>query len=123
MDGHGQDFLLDLRRGLGVRMAGKMLRDAKRRVGGKRLRAGLLAGFFWVVGCGNGAVETSPMLGGMPRCDASLLHPRIQVGSVAGQPGKTIVYVDGVIACVDETSKVDQILTQLETKSPGILAR
>ena len=74
-------------------------------------------------GCG-GAPEASPaMIIGMPRCDASLLHPHIAVGSVAGQPGKTIVYVDGVMACVDDSSRVDQILTQLEVKSPGILAR
>ena len=45
------------------------------------------------------------------------------MGSVAGQPGKTIVYVDGVMACVDDASRVDQILTQLEIKNPGILAR
>ena len=76
-----------------------------------------------VFGCG-GAPEASPaLISGMPRCDASLLHPHIAVGSVAGQPGKTIVYVDGVMACVDDSSRVDQILTQLEVKNPGILAR
>ena len=47
----------------------------------------------------------------------------IAVGSVAGQPSKTIVYVDGVMACVDDSSRVDRILTQLEVKTPASLAR
>ncbi|HMU38169.1 MAG TPA: hypothetical protein PKE31_04080 [Pseudomonadota bacterium] len=96
------------------------MRDTKRNT---RLFA-LLWICAWTVGCGNGAPDASPaLLAGMPRCDASLLHPRIAVGSVAGQPNKTIVYVDGVMACVDDAGKVDQILSQLEQKSPGILAR
>lgn len=84
----------------------------------------LLAVCVAVVGCGGSAPEASAaLISGMPRCDASLLHPHIAVGSVAGQPGKTIVYVDGVMACVDDSSRVDQILTQLEIRSPGILTR
>ncbi|MBL8635650.1 MAG: hypothetical protein JNM40_20660 [Myxococcales bacterium] len=93
---------------------------------GTRSRFGtlLLAVSLAAIGCGGGAPEASPaLISGMPRCDASLLHPHISVGSVAGQPGKTIVYVDGVMACVDDASRVDQILTQLEIKNPGILAR
>ena len=93
---------------------------------GTRSRFGtlLLAVSLAEIGCGGGAPEASPaLISGMPRCDASLLHPHISVGSVAGQPGKTIVYVDGVMACVDDASRVDQILTQLEIKNPGILAR
>jgi len=84
----------------------------------------LLLACVAAVGCGGSAPEASAtLLSGMPRCDASLLHPHIAIGSVAGQPGKTIVYVDGVMACVDDSSRVDQILTQLEVKNPGILAR
>ncbi len=54
---------------------------------------------------------------GMPRCDASLLHPRIEVSNSAALPGQTIVYVDGVMACVDESAKVDLILGQIEGRA------
>ena len=108
-------------------MAERDMHDTTRSPQARRnIRPGRL--LLWAVvlaaGCGGSAPESSPaLLSGMPRCDASLLHPHIAVGSVAGQPGKTIVYVDGIMACVDDASRVDQILTQLEVKNPGILAR
>jgi hypothetical protein len=55
----------------------------------------------------------------MPKCDPSLLHPRIAVGAAAGLPGKMIVYVDGVMACVDDASRVDQLMTQMEGRAVG----
>lgn len=112
---------------LGVRMAERDMHDTTRSTQAARnwrIRALLPFATVLAIGCGGGAPEASPaLLSGMPRCDVSLLHPHIAVGSVAGQPGKTIVYVDGVMACVDDASRVDQILTQLEIKNPGILAR
>jgi hypothetical protein len=74
-------------------------------------------------GCGSGsAAADSPLgsaalLSGMPKCDPSLLHPRITVGNAAGLPGKMVVYVDGVMACVDEAAKVDAIITQVEGRA------
>lgn len=93
---------------------------------GRSLRAGLYCGLLLagslLGGCGiGGAAAESPaaLLSGLPKCDPSLLHPRIAVGAAAGLPGKSIVYVDGVMACVDDTSHVDQLLTQLEGHSLG----
>lgn len=82
------------------------------------LRLGLLlvATSLLVGGCGiaGGTESSAAMVSGLPKCDPSLLHPRITVGAAAGVPGKLIVYVDGVMACVDESSRVDQILQQVE---------
>jgi len=78
--------------------------------------AGLLGG------CGIGGAEadsSAALLSGMPKCDPSLLHPHIAVGAAAGLPGKSIVFVDGVMACVDDSSHVDQLLTQLEGRGLG----
>lgn len=88
---------------------------------GRGLRLGLLLAGSLLGGCGiGGAAEGSAaLLSGMPKCDPSLLHPRIAVGAAAGLPGKSIVYVDGVMACVDDTSHVDQLLTQLEGHGLG----
>lgn len=74
-------------------------------------------------GCGNGsAAADSPLgsaalLSGMPKCDPSLLHPRIAVGNAVGLPGKLVVYVDGVMACVNDAAKVDAIITQVEGRA------
>lgn len=78
--------------------------------------AGLLGGCG--IG-GAGADSSAALLSGMPKCDASLLHPHIAVGAAAGLPGKSIVFVDGVMACVDDASHVDQLLTQLEGRGLG----
>ena len=37
--------------------------------------------------------------------------PRITVATTAALPGKLIVYVDGVMACLDDASRVDQIVS------------
>lgn len=70
------------------------------------------------VGCGMGsdpqASASSLVTSGLPRCDASLLHPHLSVGATALLPGKQIVYVDGVMACVDEQARVDQLVNQIE---------
>jgi len=73
-------------------------------------------------GCGMGtdsvgSTTAAMVTSGMPRCDLSLLHQRIELGNTAALPGQTIVYVDGVMACVDETAKVDQIVGQLEGRA------
>ena len=70
-------------------------------------------------GCGiaGGNESAAAMVSGLPKCDPTLLHPRITVGSTAEVPGKLIVYVDGVMACVDDMSRVDQILQQTEGHS------
>lgn len=85
---------------------------------GKRAPLGLalVAAVGLASGCGiAGGVEgTGSMVSGLPKCDPSLLHPRITVAANAGVPGKLIVYVDGVMACVDDASRVDQILPQVE---------
>jgi hypothetical protein len=80
-------------------------------------------GLLGVSGCGlggsAGSEGTAALLSGMPKCDPSLLHPRIAVGAAAGLPGKMIVYVDGVMACVDDASRVDQLMTQMEGRAVG----
>ena len=83
---------------------------------GLLLLGGALAG-----GCGNlgGAEPTAAMVSGMPKCDPSLLHPRISVGAAAGLPGKLIMYVDGVMACVDDAARVDQLVPQIEGRAPA----
>lgn len=73
-----------------------------------------------LAGCGAGAdgvPGSAALLSGMPKCDPSLLHPRISVGNAAGLPGKMVVYVDGVMACVDDAAKVDAIITQVEGRA------
>jgi len=83
----------------------------------KCLRTGLAMLTLVSVGCGMGADAagtSTAALSGLSPCDASLLHPRITVGATAVLPGKLIVYVDGVMACVDDTARVDQILAQVE---------
>ena len=109
---------------LGVGMAERDMHDTTRSTQAARNHAS--AHFFRCHGAGDrlwwrrARGKLPALLSGMPRCDVSLLHPHIAVGSVAGQPGKTIVYVDGVMACVDDSSRrVDQILTQLEVKTPA----
>ena len=89
---------------------------------GRALLGGLLLAGSLLGGCGIGGAAadgSAALLSGMPKCDPSLLHPRIAVGAAAGLPGKSIVYVDGVMACVDDTSHVDQLLTQLEGRGLG----
>lgn len=85
-------------------------------MGGLLLLGGALSG-----GCGNlgGAEPTAAMVSGMPKCDPSLLHPRISVGAAAGLPGKLIMYVDGVMACVDDAARVDQLVPQIEGRAPA----
>ena len=85
-----------------------------------RLGLALVVGLSFASGCGiaGGAEGAGPstgsMVSGLPKCDPSLLHPRITVAATAGLPGKLIVYVDGVMACIDDASRVDQILPQVE---------
>ena len=62
--------------------------------------------------------SASQVLSGMPACEESLLHPRISVGAAASLPGKLIVYVDGIMACVDDAAKVDQIVSRVESRFP-----
>lgn len=62
--------------------------------------------------------SASQVLSGMPACEESLLHPRISVGAAASLPGKLIVYVDGIMACVDDSAKVDQIVSRVESRFP-----
>ncbi len=72
-------------------------------------------------GCGiaNGTDSSAAALvSGLPKCDPSLLHPRITVAAAASVPGKMIVYVDGVLACMDDASNVDQIVSQVEGYAP-----
>lgn len=61
-----------------------------------------------------GTESSAALVSGLPKCDSSLLHPRITVGANASMPGTLIVYVDGVMACVDDASRVDQIVSQVE---------
>lgn len=82
--------------------------------------APLLSGLLlFAVACGSPATAEpgSALVAGLPKCDPSLLHPRITVATAAALPGKLIVYVDGVMACVDDASRVDQIVSQVEGKS------
>jgi len=71
------------------------------------------------VGCGSPATAESgsALFAGLPKCDASLLHPRITIAAAAALPGKLIVYVDGVMACLDDASRVDQLVSQVEGRS------
>src|SRR5947209_8520132 len=71
------------------------------------------------VGCGmgvdpTGSASAAQVVAGLPPCDASLLHPHMTVGASASLPGKLVVYVDGVMACLDDSNRVDQLLTQIE---------
>lgn len=96
----------------------------QRRTAGARAALGLsvlvAAGLLGGCGIGGaGADSSAALLSGMPKCDPSLLHPHIAVGAAAGLPGKSIVFVDGVMACVDDSSHVDQLLTQLEGRGLG----
>lgn len=89
--------------------------------GSLALVLGVLA--LWAQGCGMTTdpptgTAASQVLSGMPRCDESLLHPRISVGGAASLPGKLIVYVDGIMACVDDAAKVDQIISRVESRFP-----
>ena len=86
------------------------------------LRAGVAFLVLSAAGCGMGtdAGSTTALLTSLPRCDDSLLHPRITVGSAAVLPGKLIVFVDGVMACVDEAARVDQLITQVEGRTPPL---
>jgi hypothetical protein len=86
------------------------------------LQAGLMAAALSSQGCGMGTDPTGSttaalVTAGLPSCDASLLHPHIEVANSAALPGQTIVYVDGVMACVDDAAKVDQMVGQIEGKS------
>lgn len=97
-------------------------RAAGHRRGGTALGLGVLLAAGLLGGCGiggAGADSSAALLSGMPKCDPSLLHPHIAVGAAAGLPGKSIVFVDGVMACVDDSSHVDQLLTQLEGRGLG----
>ncbi len=90
--------------------------------GQRRLGVALLLAGSLLAGCGIGgptAEGSAALLGGMPKCDPSLLHPRIEVGAAAGLPGKMIVYVDGVMACVDDAARVDQLMMQIEGRGLG----
>jgi hypothetical protein len=44
----------------------------------------------------------------------------VTVGAAAGLPGKLIVYVDGVMACIDDAARVDQLLPQIDGHAPTI---
>lgn len=83
---------------------------------GVRLGGLFFAAAVTLAGCGNasGLDSSTALVSGLPKCDPSLLHPRITVGAAAGLPGKLIVYVDGVMACMDDVSRVDQLLPQVE---------
>lgn len=88
-----------------------------RRACGLLLVGGLLMGLS---GCGTGGSEASAALvSGLPKCDPSLLHPRISVGGSATLPGKLVVYVDGVMACIDDAARVDQIVGAIEGRTPS----
>ena len=79
---------------------------------------GLLAPGCGITADSSTGSVASQVVSGLPRCDESLLHPRISVGGVASMPGKLIVYVDGIMACVDDAAKVDQIVTRVESRFP-----
>lgn len=103
----------DLTQSLGTRRAPPLSVRLRRRLGvlAVVVVSGAVGG-----GCGNLAASepTAALVSGMPKCDPSLLHPRIAVGAAAGLPGKLIVYVDGVMACVDDAARVDQLVPQIE---------
>src|SRR4051812_48450564 len=79
---------------------------------------GLALAALTSVGCGMGsdpqANASSLVTSALPRCDASLLHPRLSVGAAALLPGKQIIYLDGVMACMDDIARVDQLVNQIE---------
>ena len=71
-----------------------------------------------VAGCGMGtdaagSSTAALVTSGMPTCDISLLHPQLAVGGSTVLPGKLIVYVDGVMACVDDAPKVEALLSRM----------
>ncbi|MCS6913525.1 MAG: hypothetical protein RMK29_09045 [Myxococcales bacterium] len=82
-----------------------------------RLRAPVALFALTSLGCGMGsdpqAHVSALVTSALPRCDATLLHPRITVGATTHLPGKLIVYVDGVMACVDDAARVDQLVGQV----------
>src|SRR5947209_5459531 len=84
------------------RMSPVMRDVSDRRIVRAWLRCGLAALAVAAGGCGMGTDPSGALAGsvlsGLPRCDASLLHPRIAVGGTSALPGKSIVYVDGVMA-------------------------
>jgi hypothetical protein len=93
---------------------------ASSRGAARRVWLGVLLAGSLLAGCGmggQGAEGSAALLSGMPKCDASLLHPTIAVGAAVGLPGKMIVYVDGVMACVDDAARVEQLFTQIEGHS------
>jgi hypothetical protein len=79
---------------------------------------GLALAALTSVGCGMGsdpqASASSLVESNLPRCDGSLLHPRLSIGAAAMHPGKQIIYVDGVMACMDDIARVDQLVNQIE---------
>lgn len=76
-------------------------------------------------GCGMGTGSdpaqgpSTPALltSGLPQCSPLLLHPKLTVGATAEHPGKLIVYVDGVMACIDDAARVDQLIGQVESRA------
>lgn len=98
-----------------------LLPSAHRREPAVRSRLALLLGglALLAVGCGSPATAESGsgLVQGLPKCDPSLLHPRITIAAAAALPGKLIVYVDGVMACLDEASRVDQLVSQIEGRT------
>ena len=79
----------------------------------------LLGATVFASACGDNpsALQPAQLTAGMPRCEESLLHPRISVSSSAHLPGKLIVYVDGIMACVDDAAKVDLIISRIEART------
>jgi hypothetical protein len=90
------------------------MHDRAQTARGQRIGLWFVVAAFLVGGCGGGTETSAALVSGLPKCDPSLLHPRVTVGATAGLPGKLIVYVDGVMACVDDVSRVDQMLPQIE---------
>lgn len=79
-------------------------------------RAVLVLPLLWLGACGMGSDSQGLPTNGVPRCDPALLHPKITVAATSVLPGQLIVYVDGVMACIDDSSKVDALLTQISAR-------
>src|SRR5690349_180356 len=90
------------------------MRPLRRIPSSRGVVVGLALAALTSIGCGMGsdpqASASALVTSGLPRCDASLLHPRLSVGATGLLPGKLIVYVDGVMACVDDVARVDQLV-------------